>query len=63
MDFVTVRQRERRAQNRSIDPDLERSMYKRSHSITIEIPSSHAVYMSHPREVAAMIEKAAAEAK
>jgi pimeloyl-ACP methyl ester carboxylesterase len=50
-------------QDRAINPGLERSMYKRSHSITIEIPSSHAVYMSHPREVAAVIEKAAAEAK
>ena len=45
--------------DRSINPDLERSMYKRSHSEVIELPSSHAVYMSHPAEVAALIEKAA----
>ena len=45
--------------DRSINPELERSMYKRSHSETIELPSSHAVYMSHPGEVAALIEKAA----
>ncbi len=45
--------------DRSINPDLERSMYKRSHSVTIELPSSHAVYISHPVEVAALIEKAA----
>jgi pimeloyl-ACP methyl ester carboxylesterase len=45
--------------DRSINPDLERSMYKRSHSTVIELPSSHAVYMSHPAEVAALIEKAA----
>jgi pimeloyl-ACP methyl ester carboxylesterase len=45
--------------DRSINPDLERSMYKRSHAEVIELPSSHVVYMSHPREVAARIEKAA----
>jgi pimeloyl-ACP methyl ester carboxylesterase len=45
--------------DRSINPDLERFMYKRSHSEVIEIASSHVVYMSHPREVAALIEKAA----
>jgi pimeloyl-ACP methyl ester carboxylesterase len=43
----------------SINPDLERKMYKRSHSITVEIAASHAVYMSQPRAVAAVIEKAA----
>jgi pimeloyl-ACP methyl ester carboxylesterase len=46
-------------QDRSINPDLERSMYQRSHSVVIELPSSHAVYMSHPAEVAALIERAA----
>jgi hypothetical protein len=45
--------------DRAINPDLERSMYQRSHSVVIELPSSHAVYMSHPAEVAALIEKAA----
>jgi hypothetical protein len=34
-------------------------MYKRAHSEVIELPSSHAVYISHPAEVAALIEKAA----
>jgi pimeloyl-ACP methyl ester carboxylesterase len=46
-------------QDRMINPDLERFMYKRSNSRTIELPSSHAVFLSHPREVAALIEKAA----
>jgi pimeloyl-ACP methyl ester carboxylesterase len=46
-------------QDRAINPDLERSMYQRSHAVVIELPSSHAVYMSHPAEVAALIEKAA----
>ena len=45
--------------DRSINPDLERWMYQRSHSEVIELPSSHAVYMSHPAQVAALIEKAA----
>lgn len=46
-------------QDRAINPDLERMMYKRSNATVIELPSSHAVYMSHPAEVAALIEKAA----
>ena len=46
-------------QDRSINPDLERFMYKRSNSITVEVKSSHVAYISHPREVAALIEKAA----
>jgi len=45
--------------DRSINPDLERFMYRRAHSQVIELPSSHAVYMSHPAEVAALIERAA----
>jgi pimeloyl-ACP methyl ester carboxylesterase len=43
----------------AINPDLERSMYKRSHATVTEIASSHVVYISHPAEVAAMIERAA----
>ncbi len=46
-------------QDRSINPDLERFMYKRSGSITTEIVSSHAVYISQPKAVAAVIEQAA----
>ena len=46
-------------QDRSINPELERFMYRRSRATVIELPSSHAVYMSHPAEVAALIEKAA----
>jgi pimeloyl-ACP methyl ester carboxylesterase len=45
--------------DRAINPDLERSMYKRSNSVVVELPSSHAVYISHPADVAALIEKAA----
>ena len=43
-----------------ISPDLERWYYARAKSETIEIDgASHAVYESHPREVAAVIVKAA----
>jgi pimeloyl-ACP methyl ester carboxylesterase len=45
--------------DRAINPDLERSMYKRASSKVTEIPASHAVYMSHPAEVAKVIEQAA----
>lgn len=50
-------------EDRAINPDLERSMYQRSKSITIELKGSHAIYMSQPKAVADLIEKAAAEAK
>jgi pimeloyl-ACP methyl ester carboxylesterase len=46
-------------QDRMINPDLERFMYNRSHSHVIELPGSHAIYLSHPKEVAAFIERAA----
>ncbi len=45
--------------DKAINPDLERSMYKRSQQHVTEIKSSHAVYISHPREVARIIEQAA----
>lgn len=42
-----------------INPDLERWYYARANSDTIEIKgASHAVYESHPTEVAAVIERA-----
>jgi pimeloyl-ACP methyl ester carboxylesterase len=47
--------------DRAINPDLERFMYKRAKSTTIEIKgSSHVSYMSHPKEIAKLIEAAAA---
>jgi pimeloyl-ACP methyl ester carboxylesterase len=52
------------ASDRAINPDLERWYYKRGNSHTIEIAgASHAVYVSHPKEVAGLIEEAAAQAK
>jgi hypothetical protein len=41
------------------DPDLERSMAKRAGRETIEVPASHAVYISKPNDVARLIERAA----
>jgi len=49
--------------DRMINPDLERFMAKRAQSQSVELPSSHVVFLSHPREVAALIEKAAAATK
>ena len=49
-------------QDRMINPELERFMSKRAKSETIELPGSHAVFISHPKEVAALIEKAARNA-
>ncbi|HEX2590736.1 MAG TPA: alpha/beta hydrolase [Rhizomicrobium sp.] len=48
-------------EDRSINPDLERFMYKRSNSDTVEVHASHAVYISQPKAVAELIEKAAAQ--
>ena len=45
--------------DRAINPDLERSMYKRAGSTVTELASSHVAYISHAAEVAAVIERAA----
>ncbi len=46
--------------DRTINPDLERWYAKRAKSHTVEVPgASHSVYVSHPREVADLIESAA----
>jgi pimeloyl-ACP methyl ester carboxylesterase len=46
--------------DRTINPDLERWYAKRANSPTVEVAgASHAVYVSHPREVADVIESAA----
>src|SRR5262249_51571470 len=50
-------------QDRMINPELERFMAKRAQSQVIELPGSHAIFLSHAREVAALIEKAATAAK
>src|SRR6202051_3645772 len=46
--------------DRTINPDLERWYATRAHSHQVEVSgASHAVYVSHPKEVAALIEEAA----
>src|SRR6202522_877271 len=48
------------AKDRTINPDLERWYAKRAHSHTVEVAgASHCVYVSHPKEVADVIENAA----
>ena len=49
------------AQNdQAIPPDAERQFAQRMGATTSEIPSSHVAMVSHPDEVAALVEKAAA---
>jgi pimeloyl-ACP methyl ester carboxylesterase len=46
--------------DRTINPDLERWYARRATSHTVEVAgASHSVYVSHPKEVAAVIEEAA----
>jgi pimeloyl-ACP methyl ester carboxylesterase len=45
--------------DRAINPDLERWYASRAHSHTVEVAgASHAVYVSHPKEVTDLIESA-----
>lgn len=46
-------------EDKSIDPDLERRMYKRAGAAVTEIKGSHAIYISQAASVAVVIEKAA----
>jgi pimeloyl-ACP methyl ester carboxylesterase len=50
--------------DRTINPDLERWYAKRAKSHTVEVSgASHSVYVSRPKEVAALIKKAASHAR
>jgi pimeloyl-ACP methyl ester carboxylesterase len=46
-----------------IPPPAQRMMAKRANATVEEVPGSHAVYVSNPKAVADLIEKAATEAK
>lgn len=48
--------------DKSISPDTERKMYKRSGTKVTELNGSHVIFISKPKEVAAIIETAAKEA-
>ena len=50
--------------DRTINPDLERWYATRANSHKVEVPgASHSVYVSHPKEVAALIEEATLHAQ
>jgi pimeloyl-ACP methyl ester carboxylesterase len=50
--------------DRAINPELERWYAARAKSHTVEVAgASHAVYISHPKEVAALIEQAATQTR
>ena len=49
--------------DRMINPELERFMSRRAKSETIELTGSHVIFLSHAKEVAALIEKAARAAE
>ena len=50
--------------DRTINPDLERGYGKRGHSYTVEVAdASHTVHVSHPKDVADVIESAARASK
>jgi len=48
--------------DRVINPDLERMYALRAKARTVEVQASHAVYLSRPKDVAALIAEAAAAA-
>ncbi|MDH7459915.1 alpha/beta hydrolase [Chitinophagaceae bacterium 26-R-25] len=48
-------------EDKSINPEIQHNMYKRSNTKVTEIKGSHAVYISQPQKVAAVIMQAAKE--
>lgn len=49
-------------EDKMIPPDAQRSMSGRAQATTVEVKGSHAIYVSQPKAVAALIRKAAEEA-
>lgn len=49
-------------EDKSINPDIQRAMYKRSNTIVTEAKGSHVIFMSQPKIVAGVIIKAAENA-
>jgi pimeloyl-ACP methyl ester carboxylesterase len=47
------------ADDRMIPPPAQRQMAARAKAVTVEVPGSHAVYVSNPGAVAKFIERAA----
>ena len=50
-------------EDKMIPPPAQRAMAKRAGSTVVEVGGSHAIYVSQPQAVAALIEKAATSAK
>ena len=50
-------------EDKMIPPDAQRAMSKRAGSATVEVKGSHAIYVSQPQAVAALIEQAAGAVK
>ena len=46
------------SEDRMIPPPAQRAMSERAGSTVVEVAGSHSVYVSHPAEVAALIEQA-----
>jgi pimeloyl-ACP methyl ester carboxylesterase len=49
--------------DQAIPPDVERAFAKRMKATTVEVPSSHVAMVSHPDDVAKLIDTAAKAAK
>jgi pimeloyl-ACP methyl ester carboxylesterase len=49
--------------DKMIPPDAQRSMAKRAGSTVVEVKGSHAIYVSQPEAVAALVEQAAKSVK
>jgi len=49
--------------NRAIPPELEKDEATAINATSITVPAKHLAMLSHPREVAELIEQAAAKAK
>ncbi|WIW90302.1 alpha/beta hydrolase (plasmid) [Sphingobium sp. V4] len=44
--------------DRTLSPEMLRTLYRRSHTITVEIPGSHLIQISQPRKVADVVIRA-----
>ena len=51
------------SQDRMIPPDAQRAMSKRAGATVVEVKGSHAIYVSQPSAVAALIEQAATKTR
>jgi pimeloyl-ACP methyl ester carboxylesterase len=49
--------------DKMIPPDAQRAMSKRARATVVEVKGSHAIYVSQPTAVAALIEQAARKVK